>query len=124
MECASMDKSSKTSDKMRPILQAMERSVESARRRRLQGDERDLMRAARPAPGSAGGTSTMIGRGSQHDGAMPNAPPTPLPFQPLRAVSPALPTSPGAGGVGHGMTAGSSAPIRPKARPKRPVSNR
>jgi hypothetical protein len=34
-----MDTSSRTSEKMRPILQAMERSVESARRRRLQVTE-------------------------------------------------------------------------------------
>jgi hypothetical protein len=48
-----MDTSSRTSEKMRPILQAMERSVESARRRRLQLSDATVPAAVRQPVGPA-----------------------------------------------------------------------
>lgn len=48
-----MDKSSNTADRMRPILAAMERSIDKARRRRLHGGDGETHAIPTPPPGPA-----------------------------------------------------------------------
>jgi hypothetical protein len=56
-----MDKKRPTADRVRPILEAMERSIETARRRRLDGSERPVSTAV-PAPPRPLPASTTDGR--------------------------------------------------------------
>lgn len=121
-----MDTSSKTSEKMRPILQAMERSVESARRRRLQLSDATAPAAARQPVGPA-----SFGHAS---GPPRQVLPQGLIGSPAvvhdRALDGRFPVNGngGSNGLGHGQTGpvlASPAPIvsgtgRLKAKPKRP----
>ena len=89
-----MEKSRVTADRVRPILQAMERSIDSARRRRLHGSQPQS--PSQPLP--------------------PSQQQAPPPYQPQQQPAPALPQE----GALHESDLYDESVPRRKARPKRP----
>ena len=104
-----MEKSRATADRVRPILQAMERSIEAARRRRLHGSQPQAP-APSPAPSQAQPTFQPQFRPHQahRDHSQPQSQPRPVSSIPRD-------------GGPHGSDLYDDETIpRRKARPKRP----
>ena len=104
-----MEKSRATADRVRPILQAMERSIETARRRRLHGSQPQAPVPPHAQP-QAQPTFQPQFRPQQahHDHIQPSPPPQPVSSIPREGGSP-----------GSGSYEDETVPRR-KARPKRP----
>ena len=97
-----MEKSRVTADRVRPILQAMERSIETARRRRLHGSQSPSQASSHQAPPTY---PSQLQPPVQRDYGQP-------PHQPA-------PVIPQQGGLPESDLYDESVP-RLKARPKRP----
>ena len=107
-----MEKSRATADRVRPILEAMERSIETARRRRLHGSQPQA--PAQPPPPQPSAQPTI----------QPQFRPQAQPTQPDHGQAPVhprpVPSIPREGGP-HGSDLYDDETVpRRKARPKRP----